>query len=131
MTQSVLDYAWLQTMNLLKRLKAPFASGATAALCFLVTAMLDAAPVGIGLVGLIGVIQGAHPRHELMTFVAGVLAMMIVFAGLGLLFGNSIGVAFVMVPFLTALILFYAVSAFFVSLMVSRLWRNFSSRQGS
>ncbi|WP_313705706.1 hypothetical protein [Massilia sp.] len=115
-------------MNLLKRLNTPCVSGAIAALCFLVASMLDAAPVGIGLVCLIGVIQGAFPRHELMTFVAGMLAMMVVFSGLGLLLGNSIPAGFVMVPLLTALILFYAVVAFFIGSVVSRLWRQFVSR---
>ena len=115
-------------MTLLKRLNAPFVLGAVAALCFLVAAMLDLAPVGIALVCLIGGIQGAHPQRELMTFVAGTLAMMVVFSGLGLLAGNSIAVGVVMVPFLTALILFYAIGAFFLSLVVSRLWRHLASR---
>lgn len=118
-------------MNLLKPLIAPFVSGAIAALCFLVASMLDAVPVGIGLVCLIGVIQGALPRHELMTFVAGMLAMMVVFSGLGMLFGNSISAGFVMVPLLTALILFYAVVAFFISSMVSRLWRHFVAKSST
>lgn len=114
-------------MTLLKRLNAPFVLGAIAALVFLVAPMLDVVPVGIGLVYLIGGIQGALPRPELMTFVAGMLAMMAAFAGLGLLLGNSISAAIVMVPFLTALILFYAVGAFFLNLMVSRLWLHLVS----
>ena len=114
-------------MDLLKRLNAPFVGGAIAALCFLVAAMLDAVPVGVGLVCLIGIIHGALPRHELMTFVAGVLAMMAVFSALALLFGDSFSAGFVMVPLLTALILFYAIGAFFISLVVSRLWRHLVS----
>ena len=116
---------------MLKRLKIPFIGGAIAALCFLVAFMLDAAPVGIALVCLIGVIQGARHRHELMTFVAGMLAIVVIFSVLGLLFGNSISAGVVVVPFLTALILFYAVGAFVISLLVSRLWRRLASRRRS
>jgi hypothetical protein len=65
-------------MNLLKRLNVPFVAGAIAALCFLIAFRLDAAPVGIGFVCLIGITQGALPRHQLMTFVAGMLAIMVV-----------------------------------------------------
>ena len=118
-------------MTLLKRLNAPFVLGAIAASCFLGASMLDVAPVGIGLVCLIGGIEGALPRRELITFVAGMLAMMVVFSGLGLLAGNSISAGLVMVPLLTALILLYALGAFFLSLMVSRLWRRFVSRPSS
>jgi len=111
-------------MNLLKRLNAPFVGSAIAALCFLVVSMLDAAPVGIGLICLIGVVQGALPQHEPMTFVAGILATTLVFLGLGLLFGNSISAGFVMVPFLAAIILLYAIVAFCISSVVTRLWRH-------
>lgn len=93
--------------------------------------MLDVGPVGIALVCLIGGIQGALPQRELMTFVAGMLAMMVVFSGVGLLAGNSISAGLVMVPLFTALILFYAIGAFFLSLMASRLWRRFVSRPSS
>lgn len=114
-------------MNVVKQLNTPFVGGAIAALCFLFTSMFDAAPVGIGLVCLIGVVQGALPQHELMTFAAGILAMMLVFLGLGLLLGNSISAGFVMVPFLTALILLYAIVAFCFGSVISRLWRHFVS----
>ncbi len=112
-----------QTMSLQRRVNAPFIAGVIAASQFLVTGMLDAVPAGNGLVCLIGLIQGALLRPELVPFAAGVLGMMVIGSGLRILLGNSISAGVVMVPFLTAFILFYAIGAFFISLMVSRLLR--------
>lgn len=110
-------------MSLQRRMNAPFIAGVIAALQFLVTGILDAVHAGVGLVCLIGLIQGALPRPELVPFAAGVLGMIVIGSGLGILLGNSISAGVVMVPFLTAFILFYAIGAFFISLMVSRLLR--------
>lgn len=115
-------------MILLKRLNAPFVSGAITVLCFVIASTLDVVPVGIGLVCVIGIIQGALSHPELMTFIAGMLATVVVFSSLGLLLGDSISAAVVLVPVFTTLILLYAVGAFLTSLILTRLWRYTVSR---
>ncbi len=120
-----------QSVTLPKRLNAPFVSGAIAVLCFVGASVLDVVPVGIGLVCLIGIIQGALPHPELMTFVAGMLATVVVFSSLGLLLGDSISAAIVLVPVFTTLVLIYAIGAFLTSLILTRLRRYIVSRLGN
>lgn len=104
-----------------------FIAGVLTLLLFMLAGSLSATPVGLVGACLIGAALGAFRRPSFVAYAGGIISALSICCAVGLLFGESLSAAIVMVPFILMLVLLYAGAAFFVGRLGVILWHRITS----
>ncbi|WP_028600972.1 hypothetical protein [Ottowia thiooxydans] len=108
--------------------RSTFIAGVLALLFFLAASALSATRIGIAGVCLISFVLGWLMNPSFAVYLGGIFAAFGVASGIGLLFGESVSSAMVIVPIFAGLLLLYAGVAFFVGRFTAMFWYRTSKK---
>lgn len=107
--------------------RSTFLAGVLAFLLFVIAWIPLFAPIGPIGVCLVSIVFGGLKRPSFAVYSSGILAALVIFSGLGLLFGDSSSAVIFMVPLIAVLVFLYAGVAFFIGRFATMLWSRIAS----
>lgn len=111
-------------MKLLLDTRLTFIAGVLTLLLSVGASALSATPVGLIGGCLIGVVLGALRSPSFAVYSGGIVSALAFFSVVGLLTGDELSAAMIMIPFIFSVLFLYAGAAFILGRVGVTLWRR-------
>lgn len=111
-------------MKLLLDTRLTFIAGVLTLLLFVGASALSATPVGLIGGCLIGVVLGTLRYPSFAVYSGGIVSALAFFSAVGLLIGDSLSAAIIMIPFIFSVVFLYSGAAFIVGRVGVTFWHR-------